>query len=125
MKVACLTNANVQPLHKQLATLHGLQYRIRQREPKEPRDLSHGDPPHGILMTALVVHPGRTKLGILVTALVDLTGTRPHGTLGTLTPGAGTVPIHGRVTIVAKVETAASHATETTLIGGTEFFKHR
>ena len=76
-------------------------------------------------MTALVVHPGRTKLGILVTALVDLTGTTPHGIQGTLTPGVGVVLIHGKVTVVAKVETAASHATETLLIGGTEFFKQR
>ena len=123
--MACLTNVNVQPQHRQLATLDGLQYRIRPKGQREPKDPSHEDPPHGNLMTALVVHPGRTKLGILVTALVDLTGTSQHGTLGTLTPGAGTVPIHGKVTIVAKVETAASHATETTLIGGTEFFKHR
>ena len=76
-------------------------------------------------MTALVVHPGETKLGILVTALVDLTGTRQHGTQGALTPGAGTVPIPGKVKTAAKVETAAHHATEIALVGGTEFFKHR
>ena len=103
--------------------LGGLQYRTRRRGLKEPKDLKSEDPPHGSLMTALVVHTGRTKLGILVTALVDLTGTTPHGIQGTLMPGVGMVLIHGKVTIVAKVETAASHATETMLIGGTEFFK--
>jgi hypothetical protein len=125
VKVAYLTNANVQPRHKQLATLDGLQYRTRPKGRREPRDPSHEDPPHGNLMTALVVHPGRTKLGILVTALVDLTGTRQHGTQEAPTLGAGTVPIHGKVTTAAKVEIAANHAAETTLVGGTEFFKLR
>ena len=76
-------------------------------------------------MTALVVHPGETKPGIPMTALVDLTGARQHGTQEAPTLGAGTVPIPGKVKTAAKVETAANHATETTLVGGTEFFKHR
>ena len=74
-------------------------------------------------MTALVVHPGETKPGIPMTALVDPTGARQHGTQEAL--GAGTVPFPGKVKTAAKVETAANHATETTLVGGTEFFKHR
>jgi hypothetical protein len=60
-----------------------------------------------------------------MTALVDLTGARQHGTQEAPTLGAGTVPIPGRVKTAAKVETAANHAAETTLVGGNEFFKHR
>jgi hypothetical protein len=74
-------------------------------------------------MTALVVLPGETKPGIPMTALVDLTGARQLGTQEAL--GAGTVPIPGKVKTAARVETAANHAAETTLAGGTEFFKRR
>ena len=122
--MACLTNANAQPRHKQLATLDGLLYRTRRKELKEPKDLKAEDPPHGTLMTALVVQVGRTKLGILETALVVLTGTIPHGIQGIPMPGVGMVLTHGKVTIVAKVESAASHATETMLTGGTEFLSN-
>ena len=76
-------------------------------------------------MTALVVHPGVTKPGIQMTALADQTGVRQHGTQEAPTLGAGTVPIPGKVKTAAKVETAANHATETMLVGGSEFFKHR
>ena len=78
-------------------------------------------------MTALVVHPGVKKPGIQMTALADQTGVRQHGTQEAPTLGAGTVPIPGRVKTAAKVETetAANHAAESTLVGGTEFFKHR
>ena len=98
--------------------LGGLQYRTRRRGPKEPKDLKSEDPPHGNLMTAFVVHTGKTKLGILVTALVDQTGTTPHGIQGALMPGLGMVLMRGKVTIVTKAEIAANHAAETNLVGG-------
>ena len=123
-KVACRTNANAQPRHKELATHGGLLSKTRRKELREPRDLKAEDPPHGTLMTALVVQVGKTKLGILETALVVLTGTIPHGIQGIPMPGVGMLLIHGKVTIVAKVESAASHATETMLIGGTEFLSN-
>ena len=119
--MACLTNANAQPQNKQLAMLDGRLCKTRRKELREPRDLKSEDPPHGILMTALVAQVGRMKPGILATALVVLTGTLPHGIQGTPMPGVGMVLIHGKVTIVAKVETAASHAAETMLIGGSDF----
>ena len=121
--LAYRTNANAQPQHKQNAMLRGLLSRTRRKDLREPKDLKVRDPPHGTLLTALVVQVGMTKHGILETALVVLTGTIPHGIQGIPMPGIGMILIHGKVTIVAKVESAASHATETMLIGGIEFFK--